>query len=185
MPPFSILMSMNQNTKIALHSLFISLGVVLGFSLAHLPNIELVTATIFISGYLLGWRSGLMIGLLTEAIYSMLSPYGLASIPIFLGQTLAMGLTGACGGWMAVLAPLKGWLSFIKTGIAGLLLSIHFALLTTLGYVFFAGITREVILTSIITGLGFYITHFISNFLIFTLLVPGVILSLKKLMKAD
>lgn len=175
---------MNQNIKIALHSLFIALGVVLGFSLAHIPNIELVTATIFISGYLLGWRSGMLIGLLTEAIYSILSPYGLASIPIFLGQTLAMTMTGGCGGWAAKMIPVKAKFSFIKLGMTGFLLTINFALLTTLGYVFFAGLTREVILSSIITGLGFYIAHFISNFLIFTLLVPGLILTLKKTIKA-
>ena len=168
-----------------MHSLFIALGVVLGFALAHVPNVELVTATVFISGYLLGWKSGLIIGLLTESIYSTLSPYGMASLPLLAGQVIAMSITGLCGGWAAKHIPIKGWFSTLKTGSLGLILSIQFALITTSGYVLFAGISKPMILTSIITGLGFYITHFISNFLIFSLLVPGLILTLQKSIKAQ
>lgn len=170
---------MNQTRRIACYGLFIALGVSLGFALAHIPNVELVTATIFIGGYLMGWRAGLIIGCLTEAIYSGLSPYGLASIPIFVTQVVAMTITGFIGGMSRNRWPLRTWFDFGRMGITGLLLTINFAFLTTLGYICFAGLEKPAIMGSIITGLGFYLIHFLSNFLIFSILVPTILIHLK------
>ncbi len=130
----------------------------------------------------MGWRAGLIIGSLTEAIYSGLSPYGLASIPIFTTQVLAMTITGAIGGLCRNRWPLKTWFDFGRIGITGLLLTVNFAFLTTLGYVCFAGLEKHTILGSIVTGLGFYLIHFISNFLIFLILVPTILITLKNRM---
>jgi uncharacterized membrane protein len=48
--------------KITYSAIFIALIVGVGYALAFIPNVELVTALIFLAGVLMGWKSGIIIG---------------------------------------------------------------------------------------------------------------------------
>ncbi|MFX1353396.1 MAG: ECF transporter S component, partial [Promethearchaeota archaeon] len=61
--------------KIVLISMFSALAVVLGYALAYIPNVELFTLTIFLGGFILGKRDGLVIGLLSSLIFVFFNPY--------------------------------------------------------------------------------------------------------------
>lgn len=155
--------------------MFIALGVTLGYSLSTVPNVELVTATVFLAGYSTGWRCGGGIGLVTESIYAAVNPFGIASPPLFISMVAAMAITGIAGGIYRRVRSSRAAIRHVQTGIAGAALSLNFAILTTLGYVLFMGLSTDRLLPSFITGIGFYLTHIISNCIIFLSIVPILI----------
>lgn len=166
--------------KIVILSIFIALGVSLGFIFTIVPNVELVTTTIFIAGYFMGWREGLFVGLITEGIYSLFNPYGMAAPPLFIAQIVAMSITGFLGGMTSKL-PGKDKKHFILLlGGIGLTSTFIFGLLTTLSFVTFTGLSLTKLLSAVVYGLGFYVTHMISNTIIFLTLVPLLIKTLPK-----
>jgi len=172
---------MNTHVKqISLMGLFISLGISLGFALSYIPNVELITATVFISGYLLGTKQGFIVGLITEAIYSTFNPFGLAAPPIFFAQILCMGVTGFFGGVLQKQKTNPPLFYMIKLGSAGFLLTSFFAVLTSFSFALFMGFSRGKLLASLISGLGFYIIHIVANTIIFLTLVPLLLNIIKK-----
>jgi hypothetical protein len=142
--------------------------------------VELVSATIFIGGFLLGWKSGLIIGFLTETIYSLLNPYGPPDIPIFIAQIISMSLTGIAGGFIGKIQIKPVLLYPIVFSFSGFSLTLIFDLSTTIAYAWVAHFTGKQLILSLIAGMGFYLMHLLSNTAIFLLIVPGVIRVIKK-----
>jgi thiamine transporter ThiT len=167
--------------KICLIGLFISAGVSLGFALAQIPNVELITATIFLSGYFLGLKEGILVGVLTEGIYSLLSPFGLAAPPLFLAQLISMGFAGFAGALFRKHQSANEIVYTIQLGVVGFGVTLLFAVLTTLSFVLFIELSARQLIGSFIYGMGFYITHLITNTLIFMLVVPIIIKGLDKI----
>lgn len=161
--------------KITLMGAFVALAVTLGYALITVPNVELVTATIFIAGYILGIREGFLVGLVAEALYSGLNPYGMAAPPIFIAQVVSMALIGMAGGFIGRHRP-KMRLPFLATlALTGFLGTLLFDAMTTISYALFIELSKETLIGSFIYGLGFYAAHLISNTLIFLTIVPGLI----------
>lgn len=169
-----------HHREIILMAIFIALAVAGGFFLAQFPNIELVTAIIFLSGMLLGSKRGAFIGAVAEFLYSFFNPYGVAAPPLLLAQISSMALTGAAGGVMRNIfrhqQPPIGLLGF-----AGFVLTLIFDLLTTLSFTLFVGTGLAGFLTAITLGLYFYIAHQISNVVIFAVLLPILLRHLQRL----
>lgn len=169
-----------HHREIILMAIFIALAVAGGFFLAQFPNIELVTAIIFLSGMLLGSKRGAFIGAVAEFLYSFFNPYGMAAPPLLLAQISSMALTGAAGGVMQKFfrqhQPPIGLLGF-----TGFFLTFIFDLLTTLSFTLFVGTGLPGFITAITFGLYFYIAHQISNGMIFAVLLPILLRHLHKL----
>ncbi|MCP4548976.1 MAG: hypothetical protein GY835_21180 [bacterium] len=93
---------MRKTVRIAL---FASLAAALGFLLAGVPNIELLTFCLFTSGYIQGLRAGIATGLLATLIYYGLNPYGSSLMfpPLFLSQLTAGVVISALGALFALL----------------------------------------------------------------------------------
>jgi len=166
--------------KITQLGLFIALGVSLGFALAVVPNVELITATCFIAGYLLGAREGLIAGIITEGLYSMLNPYGMAEPPLFIAQLLSMGLAGFIGGILGRYPALNPFMKRLWLGLSGFFLTLFFAVTTTLSFILFMGFSFLKMTAAFLYGLTFYIMHLISNTAIFILLIPILLNVMKK-----
>ena len=66
-------------------AIFCSIAIGMGFSLMLIPNIELITVVVFISGLYLGIRWGGLVGFTSMAIYSGMNPMGSGLIfpPLF------------------------------------------------------------------------------------------------------
>ena len=169
--------------KIALMGAFIALGNALGYAFISIPNVELITATIFIAGYVLGIKYGIVVGIITEAIYSLFNPFGMAAPPLLFAQVVSMGITGFLGGSLGKQNSGSRLWHHITTGAAGLFSTFIFAFLTTISYVTFTGFDLNKIMASIVYGLGFYLLHMISNTVIFFTLVPVLIRILSKITK--
>lgn len=165
-------------------SIFCAMAIAMGYSLMMVPNIELITVTIFLSGVTLNLKWGAMVGLVAMAIYSGLNPLGsgLSFPPLFFAQIIGMSLCGIIGGILKPIFFVKKF-SFLKLfllGLAGFLVTFLYDVLTLVSYPLFSGLGFPGIVASLIKGLGFTLLHEISNIFIFLITVPRVVQFLKK-----
>ncbi len=157
-------------------ALLVALCVAVGYLLAPIPNIELLSAAIFTSGVLTGPRRGAVIGCMAETLYSGLNPYGFAPLPLLLAQVLAMTAIGTTGGVLGrPTERLSRAADAILAGVSGLVLTLFYDILTNLaGYVLVRESTP--FLAYMIAGLSFPfpLAHAGSNIVSFALVVPSV-----------
>jgi hypothetical protein len=140
-----------------------------------IPNVELVTATVFIAGAVSGIKGGAFVGAATEGLFSFLNPLGAPSPPLWIAQVAAMAFTGAVGGlFFNSRNPLNASMR-ARIGAAGFLCTLNFALLTTLAYALTVSFSFRQILASLIFGIWFYVVHLFSNTVIFLTIVPEVL----------
>lgn len=154
--------------------LFVALGLSLGFTFLYIPNVEMITATVFIAGYLMGIKEGMIVGFLTETLYSIFNPLGTAALPLLIAQVVSMAFTGYLGGLLGSGKQPTNSLSlyYIRFGLAGLISTVIFAVLTTFSFLILMGLSFRELVGSFIYGLGFYTMHIVSNTLIFITIVP-------------
>jgi hypothetical protein len=160
-------------------AIFTALAVGVGFSLVLVPNVELITVVIFLSGLTLGPGWGMLVGGTAEFVFSALNPLGSGLIfpPLFVAQVLSMVIVGAVGG---LLRPFFFVRSFppVRVGslaLVGFLLTFLYDSLTTLSYPVAAGFEGPQTLGIYLSGLGFTLVHQVFNGLIFALGVPPVV----------
>ena len=156
-------------------SMFTALGVTLGYALMSVPNVELVTATVFIAGAVLGASGGALVGAAAEGIFSLFHPLGAPSPPLWIAQVLSMTVTGAAGGLFFESGSPLTQSKRVRIGIAGFLCTLNFAVLTTLAYSLTVSFSMKQILASLVFGVGFYVLHLTSNTVIFFTVVPAVL----------
>jgi hypothetical protein len=129
---------MIQRTRRAtLAGLLVALTVAAGYSLAGVPNVELVTLLVFLSGFLLGTRVGPVMGAASWGLYSALNPLGAAVPPVLVAQMSAgalIGLAGAAAGPF-ILERVGRPAGMILCGLTGLVLTVVFqALVNTAAF---------------------------------------------------
>ncbi|MHA1985028.1 MAG: ECF transporter S component [Promethearchaeota archaeon] len=177
-----------KSFRLALISIFSALSMVLGFALAEIPNIELFTSMIFLSGFVLGKKDGLIVGLLSSAIFVFFNPLGnslLISPPLFIYQLFHYSMLGLIGGFTRKFLENKDYFKpkedlyvfrvMLILGILGGVITFIYDILSTL----FGGLTVSLIyesfLVTYLTGLIFTIPHLINNILAFIFILPGLI----------
>ena len=173
-------MELNNLVKAAI---FCALAVGMGFSLMLVPNVELITVIVFMSGLMLGWRWGTIVGGTAIFIYSGLNPMGsgLSFPPLFFMQILGMAITGFIGGIVRKFFVIKeiNFINSISLGLLGFFCTFIYDLLTLIAYPLSAGLGISGIIAALIKGIGFTVLHEISNAIIFAVTVPKVIKYLK------
>ena len=164
-------------------AMFIALAVGSGFALVMVPNIELITTIVFISGAYLGSRWGIIIGGVSEFIFSALNPLGsgLVFFPILIAQVIAMMIVGAVGGLFNRFILINRWTSRkrVLLGVIGFLLTFQFDAITTFSYPIMMGYPMMQSFAIFIAGIGFTFFHQITNGIIFALFLPKVFVRLK------
>jgi uncharacterized membrane protein len=162
-------------------AILIAICVVLGYLFLAIPNLEMITAGIFISGVWMGAGTGALIGFLAEAIYSLSNPMGFPPPPLLIAQLISMSLVGLCGGLMRGLVyknryfTRKAWFRHVLLASIGLMLTLIFDLLTTISFPISAGFSVQQMGITLVLGIPFMALHLVSNTLIFTLVVPVII----------
>ena len=78
----------------------VALAVSLGYALAGVPNVELMTLTVFTAGYLLGGVLGALVGAVSITLHSVFNPLGAALPPLLAAQICGFVLIGTTGGWL-------------------------------------------------------------------------------------
>ncbi len=173
-----------QSFRIALVSTFTALAIVLGYLLVYMPNIELFTLTIFLSGFILGKRDGMIVGFLSSLIFCFFNPFG-ASLPLLAFQLTHYSLTGLLGALINDFLNKRSFFTFdedlykgpvmVIFGILGAIITISFQVFSSLVYVFTFYDSIEDFLPYFIIGIPFTITHIIGNTLGFIFILPGLV----------
>jgi len=160
-----------MNRRLLLIALFSALSISLGFLLSTVPNIELMSFTVFLSGLFVGATGGVMVGVLSISIYSVFNPFGAPMPQLLAAQIAGFAFIGLCG---AVLSPLlkdgtRGS-SIIISALAGLVVTLVYDLLTTIATTFIVSGTKDFLNALkgvLITGSFFVLLHALSNTAIF------------------
>ena len=86
-----------KSFRISLIATFTALAIVLGYAMAYIPNIEVFTLMIFLSGFIMSKKEGAIIGLLSAFIFTFFNPFGPSPPPLFIYQLIHYSLTGISG----------------------------------------------------------------------------------------
>ena len=178
--------------KIALLSTFTALAVVFGYMLAYIPNIEVFTLTIFLSGFVLGKKEGLFVGLLSSTIFTFFNPLGVSPPPLYFYQVVHYSLTGFSGGLVRNFLNNKKFYKpkedlYVFPVIAlfgfvgGVITFIYDLLSTFFGAILFSQSVNYFIATYL-SGVVFTSIHLIGNVLGFIFILPGLIQLIMKLL---
>lgn len=163
---------MTRHTRdIALVATFVALAVAGGLALIGIPNVEIVSMTVFLCGAMLGAGAGTVSGALAAFLFSVLNPYGQAPPPLLAAQILSLAVCGMAGGmlrnrhvaWTTSRLALAGW---------GFLLTLLYDLLTTISFTLVVDLDWKGFLAALALGGWFYVVHEATNALIFALILP-------------
>ena len=164
-------------------AIFCALAIGMGFSLMLVPNIELITVIVFMSGLMLGCKWGALVGGTAIFIYSGLNPMGsgLSFPPLFFMQILGMTITGFAGGLFSrfFLEKETNIFSLITLGLLGFICTFIYDFLTLISYPLSAGLGLSGMIAALVKGIGFTLLHEISNAIVFVVTIPKVIKYLK------
>jgi len=162
---------MPDNTrKIAFTAAFVALAVGGGFA-EQIPNVEIVTMTVFLAGALLGPVSGLVAGILTAYLFSVLNPLGATPNSILIARILAWGICGAVAGVLPIRREVS-IMSQIMLGAYGMLLTIVYQFLMAASYAISTNLNWNAVLANLAIGVWFSGLHVLSNTLIFAIILP-------------
>jgi len=163
-------------------ALLIALCVAVGYALAGVPNVELISASVCASGVWVGARRGAVVGVLAEAIYSGFNPYGVAPPPLYVAQLVGFALFGAVGGFAAPLfARRRLGVQVAAAAGLGFGLTLVYDVLTNLAV--WVSVRESSSLMAILAGglsFPFPLAHPLGNTLGFTLVVPAVTRALRR-----
>ncbi|KKM10866.1 hypothetical protein LCGC14_1721670 [marine sediment metagenome] len=181
-----------RSFRIVLISTFTALSVVLGYLLVYLPNIELFTLTIFLSGFVLGKRDGITVGFSSSFIFCFFNPFGASPLPLFIFQLVYYSTLGSVGGvtnkflrnknlFTANEDLYKNSVIFIFGLVGAVSTSIYQVLSSIVDVLFFFGDFHGFV-PYFITGIPFTIIHIVGNTLGFIFILPGTIMVVFKML---
>ncbi len=166
--------------------LFTGTAVGVGYLLAGVPNVELMTLVIALAGGALGVRAGILAGILAAAIYSLGSPYGLPHPLLLLAQVCGLGMAGVLGWWISgsVLIALtrhQKVRAMIWAGGTGFVATCLYDLLTNLSIIRAFDLAPIVVFT---TAVPFFLIHTGVNTVVFAVFLPALLPRLAHLGRA-
>ncbi len=157
-------------------ALLIAACVAVGYLMAGVPNVELLSASIFTCGLWVGARRGAVVGAVAEALYAGINPYGVSAPPLLAAQVLGMTAIGFAGGVLRPLFGAVGW--HLQVGIAalcGFALTAFFDVLTNSAV--YLSLRETMSWTAVIVGgftFPFPFAHALTNTVGFALVAPAV-----------
>lgn len=171
--------------RIALTGIFIALSIVLGYMLIYIPNIELITAMIFLSGFIIGKKEGLVVGAFSSFIFCFLNPMGASQLPLLTVQVVYYSLVGLIGALTHDLVKNK---SFYKPkddlyvyqvmgilGVLGGIMTIIYSIFSELAGFITISAPGVPFSAYFLIGVPWTILHVIGNVLGFVFILPGLI----------
>jgi hypothetical protein len=172
---------MNDSTtkNIARSAIFIALAVALGYALSWVPNVELISFTVCFAGFALGAQWGAFVGASAFLLYSFLSPFGMAPLPLWIAQGIGGAIIGLSGGlFKKVLAKTA------FAAVAGIVLTAIYDVLTNAAG-FFAFPSGSTFIIYIVGGISFAAIHIFSNALVFAVFFPIISKRTAPFLKTD
>jgi uncharacterized membrane protein len=160
--------------RVALIAILAAMAIGGNYALSALPNVELSSVMVFLSGFLFGSFIGAVVGFTSMTIYQLWNPWGAFIPPIGLaviGCTIIIGVVGGIIGSALKRLAYSDNRWFLLPALFGILLTLFFDLVTTFAYSISFVIP---FLVTVFTGLPFLMTHIVSNAILFGLLTQPV-----------
>jgi len=170
-----------MNTRgLAVVAAFTALAVSSDFALTDLPNVKLVDPIVFAVAFVFGLEMGVYVGVFSEVIWGVLSPYGFGGsiIPFLVAGELLYAFAGwaASRVWKGAGPPLSARNLYLGAVLA--LCAFLFDLETQAGtalIAFWPAVTLQKLLTTEAVGIPFMLAHEISDLLTGAVLAPLII----------
>ena len=162
--------SIPLSRKVALVSIMTALALVGSYVFIAIPNVELGSVVLFITGLVFGIEIGLATMLISAVIFSMINPWGAAVPIILLSQVIAWAII-VITGYLVSLNKTPERYKQLYLGVLGFLVTLIFDLITNLGYSIGFSIPYSIALA---TGLPYLVVHVISNTIIFSQGIPPI-----------
>lgn len=158
---------MRGTRKTVLSSLMMAVAVASGYALSGIPNMELMTLVVFISGFLLGPRLGALVGAVAIAAHSVMNPLGAALPPLLASQIGGFALIGLAGGWTGPVIERTSprWVAGLMAGASGLAVTLLYDVLSNVGafYSITGDAAPESLVKFVAAGVAFTIMHVVWN----------------------
>ena len=171
-----------KSSKIVLISMFTALSVVIGYMLALIPNIEIFTLMIFLSGFVLGRKYGLIVGFFSSLIFTLFNPLGPSPIPLLTVQLIYYSIVGFLGGFAKNFMLKKDYFKpkqdlyvfkiLVIFALFGAVMTFSFDLISTFVDSIFYGIP---FIPYYLSGIIFTTLHLVGNTLGFIFILPALI----------
>ena len=175
--------------SISFIAIFTALSVVLGYLMAFIPNLEVFTMMIFLSGFIMSKKEGAIIGLLSASIFTFFHPLGPPPLALFVYLLIHYSTTGVLGGLAKDFLRKKEYFKptedlyvfriMFLFGFLGAVITFVFDILSTL--FFTVSITLDYFVALYLSAIVYTIVHLIGNILGFIFLLPGLIQVIIKL----
>ncbi|MFA6618065.1 MAG: hypothetical protein WCT23_03235 [Candidatus Neomarinimicrobiota bacterium] len=172
---------LQKNRKIAETGIFLALFLGLAYAFCYIPNLEFISMMAFLSGLLLGWKRGLFVALIGEAVFSIANPFGssLAYPSLLVAQLLSFAIFALIGAsyrlFIIRVFKRSQELMAVIFGATGLLLTILYNVMTTLAYALTSGFNAKQALATIISSIPFSMIQMIANTISFSVILTYVI----------
>jgi uncharacterized membrane protein len=157
---------------VALAAIMSALTVVSGYAVVMVPNVELLSSILFITGYLFGPLMSIWSSLILAAVFGTLNPWGGFFPQIWVSQLLGwlfISLAGAAAGNQGL--DSKKVFSSLELGVIGIIVTVFYDLITNIGYSLAFSVPYSLALAA---GAPFMLIHVVSNCILFALIVPPV-----------
>ncbi len=170
-----------MNTRgLALVGAFTALAVASDFALVDIPNVKLVDPIVFSVAFVFGLEMGVYVGVMSEVIWGLLSPYGFGGyiIPFLVAGEVVYALAGwgASRIWRGQSARLSPRNLYLGAVLA--LCAFLWDIETNAGsalVAFWPGVTVQKLLTTEVLGVPFMMAHELSDLVTGAILAPLII----------
>jgi energy-coupling factor transport system substrate-specific component len=169
---------MHRTRRALLACLLAAVAAALGLALSGVPNVELVTLVVFLSGFLLGPAYGALIGAVSAVTLSLFNPLGAALPPLVGAQAAGQAFAGLSGGLAGPAVTRLGiGAGRLVSGGIGLVVTIVYDALTSAGaYATIAGErTIEGLVKFVAAGILFVGVHIAWNTALFAVVLPSIL----------
>jgi len=170
-----------KSKDIARIAIFSALIVSSNYMLISIPQFKLMDGIIFLTALMYGTTVGISIAILSWMIYGTLNPMGSAGFPLIIilitGQMFYVFTARVFKNRLDVKSKIS--LSNIKFGIIGMSCALAYDIWTNFldGLIIYGTIDGAII--RIISGIPFSLVHQWSNFIIFSTLIPIILITVR------
>jgi len=172
---------MISTRRALLASLLIALTVAAGQALAGVPNVELVTLLVFLSGFLLGARIGAIGGAVAMGAHSLFNVMGAVVAPMLAVQVLAYAGVGVAGAVVgpAIMRLDRPALQAVAAAVAGAACALVYQLLINVT-AYFTFIGTDSLIAFVWGGVAFAAVQIVWNGAVFAVALPSTIRVLER-----
>jgi len=189
----------NPLKTVILTALFAGTGAAGGYLLMAVPNVEVLTLIMFLSGYTLGARQGVTASIIAALLYFGFNPQGGMFPPLLIAQIVGLTAAPVAGALFNRIShslecashpEVSGKPAILPLSITirqSLLLSamaiaatFWYDLLTNLAFPLATGMGINGVITVLIAGIPFSVLHIVSNVLIFIFIIPPLLILVKR-----